>query len=135
MSGSTQDTQKSARSIHSPGTYSILLLFYLTSLAAIIVAACRMAIENSQITGRAFATGAVVLGFLGFIVGSILGFCIGRNAVAVTIGALAAACFGPVATGLAVVSATQFASLNMLILVGCWFIILIAIIANRMQSR
>lgn len=130
-----KDSPRPAEARHAPGAYSILMLFYLTSLAAIIVAACRMAFENASITGQGFAAGAIGLGVLGFIGGSFLGFFIGRNAASVSIGAVVGASFGPVATGLAAINSSDFASLNILIFTGCWIIILIALVANRLQTQ
>ena len=115
----------------SQGAYSLLLLFYLTALAAILLAACRLAFDESNLTTQSLTFGSVISAVIGFLAGSILGFTIGRTALCVTVAAIVCGCFGPIASWLALVGAQNFTRLNVLVLTGCWIIVAAALAANR----
>jgi hypothetical protein len=131
MSFDTDENKSIA--IRPPGAYSLLLLFYLMTMAAIVVAACRMAFDNSHLTLQSFGMGAVVCAGGGSIVGSVIGFLVDRNSVGLFIGASVGICAGLVATWMALIDPTHYTNLNLLVIGGCWLIAAVAITANRFQ--
>ena len=117
------------------GAYSLLLLFYLTTMAAILVAASRLALDNALFTLRAFALGCVIVGTYGAIIGSIVGQVCTRGVRGLVIGLIVGLCLAPFATWIALVEAKHFVSASAIVFIGCWLVITLAVLGNRFQSQ
>lgn len=133
IAGRRADTSTS-----SPGgksSYSLLLLFYLMTLAAILIAVCRMATDNSQLTVQAFARGTIVFGVLGLILGITIGFIVARRAVGPLLGAIVGMGTGLAATFMVLADPIHFANMAVLVAAGCWLVAVIAVVANRLQNE
>ena len=117
------------------GSYSLLLLFYLTTIAAILVAAARLALDNELFTVRAFAVGSAIVALCGSIIGSVVGYLCARSVSGLMIGLAISFCLAPLASWIAMVQAKHFGSASAIVFVGCWLVIALAAVANRLQSQ
>jgi hypothetical protein len=118
-----------------PGSYSLLLLFYLTTMAAIVAATSRLAFDNKLFTWSSFALGTLITALLSISVGSVVGYlCVGRGALGPVVGAIVAVALSPVAAWISLVGADHFASANAIVWGGCWLIITISMLGNRLQT-
>lgn len=117
------------------GSYSLLLLFYMTTMAAITVAASRLALDNELFTWRTFALGCVIVAVVSSFVGSLVGYLCARGAKGLIVGLVISLCLSPFAAWIALVRATHFSSACAIIFTGCWLVIALAAAGNRFQSK
>jgi hypothetical protein len=116
------------------GSYSLLLLFYLTTMAAILTAAGRLAFDNELLTLRSFALGTIVVGFCGSFIGSVIGYLCGCSFLGAVIGMMVGISVSPIAAWIALVEPKHFLSASGIVFIGCWLVVAIAVAANRVQT-
>ncbi len=112
-------------------SYSLLLLFYVTTIAAIVAAVCRLAFVDNNITTQTLFVGYVIAGAVCIIMAMLLGYFIGRTWLSTGLGMFAGMLCALVALLMAFVQPTHYAVAGLLICAGCWFMSILAIVANR----
>lgn len=113
----------------------MLLLFYLTTLAAILVAVCRLAFDDPQWTAQALQLSLIQFGILGWIIATVIGFFVASRKSAWLLGAVVGPASGSIAAFIVLIDPIHFTSMSRLVLVGCWLVSMIAIGANRLQNH
>lgn len=116
-------------------SYSLLLLFYITTVAAILTAVCRLAFVETTWSTKAIVIGYLIAGSLSVVMSMVLGFLVGRTWVSTLLGLLAGSLCGVVALLMTLVQPTHYESAGMILCAGCWLLAIIAIIGNRWQAR
>ncbi len=119
---------------HRKSSYSLLLLFYVTTVAAILAAVCRLAFVDVDWSTQALVIGYAICGGLSVLMSMILGFLIGRTWISTLMGLLAGAMCGVVVWLMILVNPSHYESAGMLLCAGCWLLSIISIVGNRWQS-
>ena len=121
-----------AQSIGEHGnSYSLRLLFYITTIAAILTAVCRLAFVQSTWSAKAIVVGYVITGTLCVLMSMVLGYLIGRNRLSILLGLLAGLICGMVALLMSLVQPSHYEVASMLLCAGCWILAVISIASNR----
>lgn len=114
-------------------SYSLLLLFYITTVAAVLAAVCRLAFVGTTWTLKTVIIGYAIAGGVSVIMSMVLGYLIGRTWVSTLIGLLAGLICGMVALLLTLVQPSHYESAGMILCAGCWILSVVAIVGNRWQ--
>lgn len=116
-------------------SYSLLLLFYITTVAAILAAFCRLAFAGTTWSAKVYGIGYAVTGGLSILMAMLLGYWIGRTWISVLLGLLAGSICGLVALLMVLVQPSHYGSASMILCGGCWILSVIAIVGNRWQRQ
>lgn len=116
-------------------SYSLLLLFYITTMAAILAAVCRLAFVDTTWPMKTIVIGYVITGSLCVLMSMVLGYLIGRTWVSTLLGLLAGSLCGLVGLLMSLVQPTHYESAGMILCAGCWLLSIIAIVGQRWQAR
>ncbi len=115
-------------------SYSLVLLFYITTVAAILAAICRLAFVGTELKAGVLFGGYLVVGILSVVMAMLLGYFIGRTWVSTLLGLLAGSICGLIALLMILVQPTHFESAGMLLCAGCWILSMLSIAGNRWQK-
>jgi hypothetical protein len=117
--------------IHNSGSYSLLLLFYVTTMAAVVIAAGRFAFESSEINWRIVGWSAAIITVVGWMLGSTIGWILARRSMGLLLGSMVGVTVGMLASCFAMILPNQFLSANLLVFSGSWILIVVALLASR----
>ena len=131
----TLDAPATASDDARSSSYSLLLLFYITTVAAILAAVCRLAFVGTNWSMQTIVIGYAVAGGASVLMAMVLGYLIGRTWVSTLLGLLAGLICGLVAFLMTLVQPTHYESAGMILCGGCWILSVIAIIGNRWQRK
>lgn len=113
--------------------YSLGLLFYTTTIAAIVAAACRYVVGNDAATWTLIFKTCTSLGVCGAIVGAVVGFRYSWSAFGFMAGTFLGGVSGALGGWISLVDVALFQELLLVTLIGCWALILFALLADRFQ--
>lgn len=119
----------------SKSSYSLLLLFYLTTVAAVLTAVCRLAFVDTAWSTKAILIGYIIVGGVCVLMSAVTGYLIGRTWVSTLLGLLAGSLCGVVALLMTLIQPKHYENAGMILSVGCWLLSIIAIVSNRWQSN
>ncbi len=115
-------------------SYSLLLLFYVTTLAAVLFAACREAAIGSNWSTTTFFTGWGGFGFAGMVLGTCVAWYAARTPLGLMLGLGIGIAVALIATFLVFITSKNFLQICMVSCAGCWLIAMVAITVQRIQS-
>lgn len=114
-------------------SYSLLLLFYLTTLSAIVAATCRLAAVGSLWTFNAFIQAWFGFTLLGIVFGTMAAFVTVPSAKSISMGLVSAVLIGCIGSLISLIEPTQFQNLALVVPAGCLLLVFIALTATRDQ--
>jgi len=120
--------------VSKSGSYSLLLLFYLTTLAAIVVATGRLAFASSTINWRFLGWSAALIILMSCVLGSIVGWILAQRVIGLALGLAVGVGTGILATCFSMILPDQFLTANLLLFGGAWVLIATALLASRWRS-
>lgn len=129
----TEDAPPPESMAGNKSSYSLLLLFYLTTVAAISAAVCRLAFVETTWSGQAIVIGYLIAGTGCVLMATVIGYLIGRTWISTLLGLFAGLICGLVALLMTLVQPTDYESAGMIVCAGCWMLSLVAIVGNRWQ--
>ncbi|MFO1062721.1 MAG: hypothetical protein U0892_02450 [Pirellulales bacterium] len=117
------------------GSYSLGLLFYITTLAAIFVAGCRYLFDSETATWIVLALSTGGFSILGFFIGLIAGLRSGRLGLGALIGMIVGTAAGVPAGLAATIDIAYFGPLMFTIFAGCWGLMTVTLVFDRLRHQ